>query len=117
MIKNKTLHFLARTLPYLKEDHENIPKVFKIAQADTGFNELYSNAEASPPTTNYRSKRQISKATITKLEKSELHPSDSAKNSPQNASSPTKKNKAVDSDPAPLQQESRQKGCEQNDGM
>lgn len=117
LIKNKTLHFLARTLPYLKEDHESIPKVFKIAQSGADFNELYSNAEASAPATNYRAKRQVSKATITKLEKSELNASDSAKNSnPQNASS-TKKNKAVDSDAASLQQESRQKGCEQNDGM
>ena len=103
-------------MPYLKEDHENIPKVFKIAQSDAGFNELYSGSEASPPpATNYRAKRQVSKATITKLEKSEVHPNESAKNSQQNVSS-TKKNKAVESDSAPLQQESRQKGCE-NDGM
>lgn len=117
LIKNKTLHFLARTLPYLKEDHENIPKVFKIAQTETGgYNELYSNSEASPPVANYRAKRQVSKATITKLEKSEINASDPTKNSPQQDVSSAKKTKAVDSDSNSLQQESRQKGCE-NDGM
>jgi hypothetical protein len=121
LIKNKTLHFLAKTLPYLKEDHENIPKVFKIAQ--TGYNDLYSNLESSPAPINYRAKRQASKATITKIEKPELNANDTSSfksdNNDQNvstSSTSSKKYKGVDSEPQ-LQHESRQKGCEQNDGM
>lgn len=34
MIKNKTLHFLAKSLPYLKDDMDSIPKVVKISKQD-----------------------------------------------------------------------------------
>ena len=116
---------MARTLPYLKEDHENIPKVFKIAQSGGGaYNELYSNMEpnsaAAASTTNYRAKRQA-KATVTKIDKSELNLNETVKNmnhpnSYQNVSGViSKKFKGMDNE-TPMQ-ESRQKGCEQNDGM
>lgn len=32
MIKNKTLHFLAKALPFLKEDIDSIPKVVKLSK-------------------------------------------------------------------------------------
>ena len=32
LIKNKTLHFLAKALPYLKEDMDSIPKVVKLSK-------------------------------------------------------------------------------------
>lgn len=32
MIKNKTLYFLAKSLPYLKEDIDSIPKVVKLTK-------------------------------------------------------------------------------------
>ena len=34
LIKNKTLHFLAKSLPYLKEDMDSIPKVVKISKQE-----------------------------------------------------------------------------------
>lgn len=34
IIKNKTLHFLARALPFLKDDMDSIPKVVKLTKRD-----------------------------------------------------------------------------------
>jgi hypothetical protein len=33
-IKNKTLHFLARSLPFLKDDMDSIPKVVKLSKPE-----------------------------------------------------------------------------------
>lgn len=34
LIKNKTLHFLARSLPFLKDDIDSIPKVVKLSKPE-----------------------------------------------------------------------------------
>lgn len=110
---------MAKSLPYLKEDHENIPKVFKIGP--TG-NEIYSNMEASNGNNNgqpmNRVKRQA-KATVTKIEKSELALNSSeanfAKNEPQNVMNQNSKSyRTVDDN---LGQESKKKDCDENDGV
>jgi len=115
LIKNKTLHFLAKSLPRLKEDYESIPKVFKITQQPSEtYNELYVEPSSTP--TNYRVKRQA-KATVVKIDKSELNLNDSTNASRQpNDQNASKKYKGLDSDDA-TPQESRQKGCDQNDGI
>jgi len=34
LIKNKTLHFLSRSLPFLKDDIDSIPKVVKLTKPE-----------------------------------------------------------------------------------
>lgn len=93
--------------------------MFKIGQT-TNHNELYQNSDSNPSwnseAINYRSKRQVGKATITKIEKSELNETTLPKGNVDQSSHSMKKSKNVDGDFS-MQQESRQKGCEQNDGM
>ena len=48
LIKNKTLHFLARALPFLKDDMDSIPKVVKLTKPDRSSSSRALNPDPFP---------------------------------------------------------------------
>lgn len=99
LIRNKTLYFLAKSLPFLKQDINNIPKVAKLTSnlpiESSNFDNIFS--------LNYQNNHLLSKRSTNVIAKTKQNQ--------------TKVNKEYKLYSGLNLTETRQKLCEQNDGM
>lgn len=106
---------MAKTLPHLKEDHENIPKVFKVNQNDINnqeFNKVNYNNMNQDLSLSYRVKREVKEETTTDLN---LNETNVIVNNHNGTSSSVKKFKGIES--LSSSSDSKNKPCEQSNGM